>query len=225
MIRRLAIFLLFVSVIAFSAPAEASPIYVTGDTTFTISWQYTPTTPDLSAEATFKITGWTGAYFDLAITNIKNTTATSPDIKARFTAFGFGLTPDAESIGSVVPGVYFTHVDFGDIPSYKAVDICAWSGPNCQGGAGEGLGQGSLLTDSVSMRVYGGFGQGVTFYPFAVKFQTELDSYEFGGSGECKPGDPNCELLPDVVPEPASMVLFGTGLIAAASVRRFRRKK
>jgi hypothetical protein len=32
------------------------------------------------------------------------------------------------------------------------------------------------------------------------------------------------QALPPVIPEPQSMILFGTGLIAAASIRRFRRK-
>lgn len=47
------------------------------------------------------------------------------------------------------------------------------------------------------------------------------------GTPGCAPGVAACTgfAAANVVPEPASMVLFGTGLIAVASVRRFRSKK
>jgi len=69
----------------------------------------------------------------------------------------------------------------------------------------------------------------------------ELESFSNGSAGNgnaffvaevtpyggCAAGVTNCTGFAGagVIPEPASMILFGTGLFAAASVRRFRRKK
>lgn len=197
--------------LAFAPVADATPISVTDNASFVVNWWYTSTTPVLTATATFTISDWSAAGFALSITGIQNTTPIAPDINARLTAIGFGLTPDA-SVDRMLAGEVYQVSTGMNFPAFKTVDVCAYAGPNCGGGGSGGLQQGSLLTDSVSMRI---LGTNVVIDPLAAKFQTAVGSFEVAGCSDnsCSP-----------VPEPASMLLFGTGLLGAGMFGRKRRK-
>jgi len=207
-----------------AAPSWASSITVNSNTTFTAFWQYTPTNPDLSGQARFTVTNFTSSGFDLTVDQVMNTTATSPDINARLTSFGFGLSPDATSFSNAVNGSVFSW-GFANFPGFQTVDICGFAGNDCAGGANGGLNQGQVQLGSMSIHVNGSFAQGVTFSPIAAKFQTSVGSFELdsclASAGSC--GTPTVVI--EATPEPATLMLLGTGLAFCAHTLRRRARK
>src|SRR5262245_22469910 len=141
---KLSVVLVLVAVVEAMSPvsASATSILINGNTSFTVDWLNTQTNPDLAGSATFTITNWSVSGFDLAISNIANTMPVSPDINARLTSFGFGLTPDATGFTNKVNGNVFSW-GFTNFPGFQQVDVCAYAGNNCAGGGNGGLNQGS----------------------------------------------------------------------------------
>jgi hypothetical protein len=206
-----------------AAPASAAAILVNSNTAFTVSWLNTTTDPDLSAQATFTVTNWSTSSFNLAISNVQNTTAATPNINARLTSFGFGLTPNATGFSNIVNGSIYSW-GFTNFPSFQTVDVCAFAGINCAGGAFAGLNQnqGLLPNDIMSITIFGSFANGVTFNPIAARFQTAVGSFNFDGT-VCPGCGPNPQIPP--IPEPASVVLLASGLALAARRLRTRRER
>lgn len=191
-------------------PAYATSITVTGNTSFTVNWLKTDTDPDLSASARFTISNFTAGGFDLFVDQIMNTTAALPNINARLTIFGFGLSPDA-TYSSPVNGSDFSW-RFSNFPGFGTME-CGSSGNNCAGGGSGGLNQGESMAGGMSIHVSGPFSSGVTFSPIPAKFQTDLGSFEFEGTITTD----NRTTDDPTVPEPASMVLVGSGFVLAAN--------
>ena len=135
----------------------------------------------LLAQARFTVSNFTSSSFVMTVTNVANTMPTSPNISARLTAFGFGLTPE------VPPG--FTNQVGGTIyqwattnfPAFQRVDVCLSSGSGCAGGGAGGLNQGQSTSDSHSVTITGNFTNGATIIPIPAKFQTALGSLETDG--------------------------------------------
>jgi hypothetical protein len=202
-------------------PASATSILITGNTTFTVDWLNSQTNPDLTGSATFSISNWSSSGFDLAVSEIQNTTPASQDIDARLTSFGFGLTPNADGFTNIVDGDVFSW-GFSNFPGVKQVNVCGYAGNNCAGGGNAGLDQGTstLPDDIMSITVLGSFTSGVTFDPIAARFQTRVGSFKFDSTLRCQ-GE-NC--TPTPVPEPASLTLIGSGLLLAAAGYRRRRR-
>lgn len=200
--------------------ASATSIVVTSDTQFTVNWLYTSTTPQLEGSARFTISNFSATGFDLTIDLITNSTSTTPNIGARLTSFGFGLSPNFTSYSSVVNGVTYSW-GFSNFPAFGQVDVCGFGGQNCAGGGNGGLRSGQTMAGNMSIHFSGNFAGGVTISPIPVKFQTRIGSFEFEG---CIEGDPSCDPDLPLVPEPGTLALLGIGLAAAAVHVRRRRQ-
>src|SRR4030095_14402178 len=133
----------------------------------------------LLATATFTVSNWNGTSFVMTVTNVRNTMATSPDINARLTAFGFGLTPAGTFTNPGAPDIY--NWAFTSFPAFQEIDVCLMSGGGCSGGGNGGLNQGQSTPSIYSITAQGSFPNGVTIVPIPAKFQTSLGSLETDG--------------------------------------------
>lgn len=211
--------MVLVSSLSLVNTASAGSILVTSNTSFTVFWLNTSPDPDVSAKATFTITNWSDAGFDLKIDQIQNTTPVSA-LNARLTLFGFGLTPNG-TLSNDVDGAVFQW-DEDQIPDFTDVEICAFAGQNCAGGGNGGLAAGETMAGAMTAHISGNFGEGVTFAPIAAKIQTGVGSFEIDGCVvNCGSTRDSEEPLP--TPEPASLLLLGGGLTVIAA--RLRKRK
>jgi hypothetical protein len=134
----------------------------------------------------------------------------------RLTAFGFGITPDATSVGfsdGADDGMVGAVLG-GNFPAYKTVEVCAFGGQNCAGGGNGGI-FGAGGTDTFTVTLVGTWGDSIDVAPIAFKYQTGYGSFEFDtGSGSGATGN---------LPEPGTSALLMLGVTAlGAAVRRRR---
>ncbi len=154
----------------------------------------------------------------------------STDASDRLTAFGFGIDPNVTAVAfSDAADGGMIHASLDNIPNLANIEVCAFGGPNnCNGGGNGGILFGG--SDSFVLTLTGTFGSQITFDPLGAKFQTVADSFEFGCSGAtCSPPvvctGPDCGGgggAGDPLPEPASLALFGLGLLGLGMT--YRRK-
>jgi uncharacterized repeat protein (TIGR01451 family) len=171
----------FAIILASAVPGSAQTnVFINGNTTFTVTWSGSVGGgATLLARSTFTVSNWTGSSFVMTVNNVANTMPASPDINARLTAFGFGLTP-AGTFSNQVPGSVYSWA-FTNFPAFQRVDVCLTSGGGCAGGGAGGLNQGQSTSDSHSVTITGAFTSGVTIVPIPAKFQTSLGSLETDG--------------------------------------------
>ena len=139
-----------------------------------------------------------------------------------------GLTPAWGTPGSVFTQIGPAGGKNGNFPGgFKNINSCIYSANGCNGGTiADGLGDGytggtmnPLSTDSFKFILASNsasIGSSVTLSDFAVKFQTQYGSYEFGDG-----------LGPSPTPEPGSFWLLGSALLAMIgfSLRKTMPKK
>ena len=133
----------------------------------------------------------------------------------RLTGWGFGVDPNATAVtfsDAADGGVIDASMD--NLPGLAAIEVCAWGGNNCSGGANGGI-QASG-SDTFDLTLAGNWGNSVTFDPLGVRFQTPITSFDFTCTGTCTGGLPP-QLV--TVPEPQTLLLLGLGLIALAAIR------
>ena len=167
----------------------------------------------------FKVDSLTSSVATLLLKVTNNTTLGSL-ANAGLASIGFSADPNATGVSiSQVNGTgeadKFDGATLASIPSLSNVEICAWSGNNCNGGA-----QGDLLavgsTDTFKLTLNGAFNTatGINFDNFGVKFQTSAGSTEFYGTSSITPPPPGGGGGgTGAVPEPLTMM--GAGVAVA----------
>lgn len=215
-----------------------------GTDTFTIKWKVPAgqgtsqgvSSPDLTAEALFKVTMFnaTTLAFDI---EIKNTTVLPPGgFNTNVLAFGFNIDPNATAVsvsdvaGSGLSAATWEGALSQNFPSFQTIDICVWAANGCSGGnVNQGLAAGA--SDKLTLTLTGNFAAPANstnkyvalLSDFPLKFQGSWGSFEVpggpNGGGGCT--DPNgCG--GGGVPEPTSIALFGLGMVALRLNQRRR---
>jgi MYXO-CTERM domain-containing protein len=137
----------------------------------------------------------------------------------RLTGWGFGVDPDATGVTFAdAADLGLIDASLDNLPSLAGIEVCAWGGNNCSGGANGGIQAGS--NDAFSLILAGHWENSITFTPLGVRFQTPGNSYDFACPPFCAVeggGDPNA------IAEPQTLALFGLGLLALATFVRRRR--
>jgi hypothetical protein len=174
---------------------------------------------DLTGEALFKLTDFNAATDTISFeVTLSNTTDPGNSVNAGLQKFGFGSSANA-SVASwsqlgVGPGKVTDVRNFGnpdnDLDNAVApgntqvIEIVAATGT----GAGESLqgGEEDLFELVLSVPDLGE--DGVEFSPFAVKYQTDVGSYEFPGGEDPSGAPPAGE-----APVPGTLALLGIGAL------------
>ncbi len=210
MSRLIRIALLTWAIFAAAVNARAASIFIPapGSQSFDIFWSQMVGTTNMTALGSFSV-NVTNTYADFYVNLTNNTSASAGE---RVHSIGFNSDPNGTSISVLQAGTYFKAFGLDQtFPSFKKIDLCAWTTNNCSGGA-----QGSNLpgaggSDYFGFRLGGDFSSGLTLNNFVIKFQGDLGSFEFADT-----------TLPRPVPEPSSLLLCGLGSAAALLAARRR---
>lgn len=164
------------------------------------------------------------SFNDLTNTFTFTVTNTSP-FDARITGVGFDIAGGNLNgfSGANVAGFTFSDGDLGNVPQFNSAVLdfgfTTGNSGNFSGGfPNDGIAPGASLTFTVSGA---GFGNGLTEQQLASAIYVRYQRVGANGSGSDvgRPGTPSS------VPEPMTMLLFGSGLAGIAARARRRKTK
>lgn len=181
---------------------------------FAFVWDFTtPALAHLTGNGSISVSGFNSNLLTVTVT-LTNTSAIGGQGGDRLTAFGFGIDPNATSIGfsdGSDGGMVDAGAAQGSLASNVAgIEVCAWGGNNCNGGGNGGiLGQGG--SDTFQVLLGGTWGSSVTIDPIGFKYQTGAGSFEFGCCGT-NTSTSSGIITSGHIPEPQSAALVGLSL-------------
>lgn len=219
-----------------SGPAVSAPIYSIGigssGTKFAL--YFDAASPDLSAFANVSVYNATATQLVLnfAITNDTAVSEAGPLTQASLMSLGLDFDPDPTGASLSVSVFDGLTTSVSNFPGGFKIDVCIFASNNCQGGD---INKGLLVQDlpgidkdsnldgtSGNIRLILTRPQSTAAWDLntaAVKFQTNLGSYEFAGCTT----ENQCTTATRV-PEPTSLALVSSVVMAFAAVGWRRRR-
>ena len=212
-----------------SHPVAAAPITFgesSVNSSFTVKWEEDVVGDDgegitLSGELNFRLDAFNDDSLDFWIT-AENTTVHDFDGRTGLTAFGFNTVPDLTDAEIDPDGEYFKDVDIDNVNiagGYR-VDLCTYTGQNCQSAGDEGFsGLPDGESDAFGLSLFGDFSGGeATFSDFTVRYAGDFGSFTFPTNGNGNGFEPPVE-----IPTPAPLALLGLGLVGMYLLRGRKR--
>lgn len=219
--------ILFLGTLVLTSIAQALTINDINDD-FTINWSKSiDASHTLQATASFNVTSFTNTQtiFDITVSNMTN----PGNYQAAISAVGFYT--DTQLTGAVLTnnatgatwGINTSGVNFSG--GFQNIDVCLFAANNCHGGAiNQGLQNGQ--TDSFTLTLSYLSAPALVISSgdnFPVKFQTQNDSFQFGGTTTSGCTVSGCTQLDSGnVPEPSVSWLLGAGLLGFTGFTRRR---
>ncbi len=212
---------LSLAVVCFGFSVQSHAVLIAADTgnPLEFEWNYNTGSAALTGSGQMAVSGFNSNTLTIVVT-LTNTAPTLGQGGDRLTAFAFGIGPNATGItfqdatdGGMTNASLISN---GVFPSnVPGVEICAFGGPNCNGGANGGIWAGT--SDTFTLLLSGTWGTGVDIAPIGVRYQTGPGSFTFAASIPPPPPPPPVTQ----VPEPSVLALLGMGLFGlAVAVRR-----
>lgn len=172
-------------------------------------WSYDTGTSLLTGSGSMTVSGFNTSLLSVLVT-LNNTSSIGGQGGERLTSFGFGIDPNATSVGFVDPfdSTGMINAVLGqNFPGIQGIDVCAIGGKTCAGGSNGGVFAGT--SDTFLVLLGGNWGSSVNIDPIGLKYQTGYGSFEFTTGTHS-------------VPEPASasLVGLGFGMLALGVARR-----
>jgi hypothetical protein len=186
----------------------------------------------INANISWTLNSWTqtSAIFSIVVDN-SGTTEAGLNGDNRLVSFGIDVI-DPSLSGVTATGDWSATRD-ATFPGFQTVELCAWAGQNCAGGAGDGVFGGQTDSFNLTLNTLGDFqASGITFTsPFPAQFQSvglEANgptSYQFNVSSSSTSGAASTTSGGTLIPEPAILGLLGIGLLAQAFAFASRRRR
>lgn len=172
-------------------------------------------TAELKGSGSMTASGFDSTSLSLVI-SLSNTSPIGGIGGQRLTSFGFGITPNATGIdfADAADGG-MVGASLASIPSLQGIEVCAYGGQNCAGGANGGIFGGA--SDIFTLSLAGNWLSSVQIDLYGFKYQTGYGSFEFNSSSSGV-GTSGSGRVPE--PSSSSLALLGLGLLGAGFYAR-----
>lgn len=183
-----------------------------GSNSYSFNWSQAFGSYALTGNGVLTVSGFGTNQLRIEFT-LNNTSPNAGQGGDRLTSFGFGIDPNATSVGfSDAADGGMRRAGFVSngtlVRNVAGVEICGWSGSNCSGGSNGGIWAGN--SDTFTVLLNGNWGSSVNIDPIGVRYQTRTGSISF----EVPPGGN--------VPAPGPLALFLLGIAGLGVRSRFQ---